>query len=292
MPGRRSRLGALASHQICAIAVVTALMWTLASCSESARAPHAGSVHHPAPAAWMMTRYALTQVSADPTVRAGLRGAEVYQLIQPGQAPIAWPGSIPVVTFTAAGQLEQAVHGHQLPAGTRAVLYDPEAWHFTPADEQRDPVPAAQRAMAAARAHGLTLIVAPALNLTTVHRYGTGPRWQQFLHSGLIAGLARTTDVIELQAQSLERDVPVYESFVRQAVAQARAANPQVKILAGLSTNPPGPPVSSQQLTAAINATQGLVSGYWLNIPGKGPRCPTCNTPRPDVGRAALRAVL
>jgi hypothetical protein len=64
-----------------------------------------------------------------------------------------------------------------------------------------------------------------------------------------------------------------------------------VTVLAGLSTNPPGAAVTSQQLTAAIRATSGVVSGYWLNIPGRGPRCPTCNTPRPDLARQILGAL-
>ena len=98
--------------------------------------------------------------------------------------------------------------------------------------------------------------------------------------------------MLELQAQSLERDTSSYVTFVREAAAQARAANPRVAILAGLSTNPPGAEVTSEQLTAAIHATRGIVDGYWLNIPGRGPRCPGCNSPRPDVGRAALRGVL
>ena len=79
---------------------------------------------------------------------------------------------------------------------------------------------------------------------------------------------------------------------VGEAAAQARAANPRVAILAGLSTNPPGAEVTTGQLAAAIRVTRGTVDGYWLNIPGRGPRCPTCNSPRPDVGRAALRGVL
>jgi hypothetical protein len=54
-------------------------------------------------------------------------------------------------------------------------------------------------------------------------------------------------------------------------------------VLAGLSTNPPGEPVDSQQLTAAIQATKSIVDGYWLNIPGQGPQCPTCNAARPDI---------
>lgn len=240
----------------------------------------------------MMTENALAQVVTNPAVHQGLGRALVYQLLQPGQKPHAWPGSVPVVVFTAVGDLERAVTGHQLPAGTGAVLYDPEAWSFTPVAEQRDPVAAARQALAVAHAHGLKLIVTPALNLTTVQSSGSGTRWQQFLRLGLAGSIARTTDVLELQAQSLERDAPTYEQFVREAVAQARAANPHVTILAGLSTNPPGAAVTTQQLTAVIQATSGLVDGYWLNIPGKGPKCPTCNSPRPDIAQEALKAVL
>jgi hypothetical protein len=61
-----------------------------------------------------------------------------------------------------------------------------------------------------AHAHGLKLIVAPALNLTTVRPGSPGPRWRQFLGQGLAGALARVCDVIELQAQSLERDTGTY----------------------------------------------------------------------------------
>ena len=59
-------------------------------------------------------------------------------------------------------------------------------------------------------------------------------------------------------------------------------------MLAGLSTNPPGPAVSGQQLASAVQASSAAVSGYWLNIPGQGPRCPACNAPRPDLARQML----
>ena len=83
--------------------------------------------------------------------------------------------------------------------------------------------------------------MAPALNLTTVSPApGAGPRWRQFLRLGLAGAIAKVTDVLELQAQSLEWSPSTYAEFVRKAAAQARAANPRVAILAGLSTNPPG----------------------------------------------------
>jgi hypothetical protein len=115
------------------------------------------------------------------------------------------------------------------------------------------------------------------------------PRWRQFLALNLAGQLARDADFIELQAQSLERDTATYTSFVRAAMSQAMAANPRISVLAGLSTNPPGAPVDSQHLTAAIHATRSAVVGYWLNIPGQGARCPTCNPSRPDIAIQVLR---
>jgi hypothetical protein len=241
----------------------------------------------------MLTRAALAQVGTDPAILAGLARSCVLEILHPGEELLGLAGAQPVVTFSSVGELEQAVSGGRLPAGTRILLFDPEAWEFTPLAEQLNPAAAAGRAQQVARRHGLSLIVAPVLNLTTVRPAPAGrPRWRQFLRMGLAGAIAKVSDVLELQAQSLERSTSTYAAFVRDAATQARAANPRVTILAGLSTNPPGPEVTSQQLTAAIHATRGVVDGYWLNIPGRGPRCPTCNSPRPDVGQAALRAVL
>jgi len=140
-----------------------------------------------------------------------------------------------------------------------------------------------------AHAHGLRLIVAPALNLATVLAPGRGQRWQAFLALHLAGQMAKVADIVELQAQSLERDTATYAAFVRAATAQANAARPGITVLAGLSTNPPGAPVDTQQLTSAIQATRSAVNGYWLNIPGQGPRCPTCNASRPDIAIQILK---
>jgi hypothetical protein len=242
--------------------------------------------------AWMLTRRALAQVTADDAVTAGLARTRVYELVQPGQPPLARAGALPAVMFSSAAVLAEAV-GRGLPAGTQAVLYDPEAWSFTPAAEQHDPVTATALAARAARPAGLQLIVAPALNLTSVLAPGSrAPRSQLFLELGLAARLAMHADVLELQAQSLERDTGGYASFVTAAAAQARAVRPQIGLLAGVSTNPPGAEVGVGQVVAAIRAVRPVMDGFWLNIPGPGPRCPTCNPARPDIGAEALLAVV
>jgi hypothetical protein len=243
--------------------------------------------------AWLVTRAALAQLVTASSVRQRLAGARVYEILQPGQALLAGVTAQAVVTFSSAAALVDAVRQGQVPSGAYGVLYDPEVWSFTPTAEQRDPVAAATRAAQAAHARGLRLLVAPALNLTTVlGSRGGAPRWQQFLGLRLAARLAQVADVVELQAQSLERDTATYTSFVRAAAAQARAARPGVTVLAGLSANPPGAPVTSQHLTDVIQATRSLVDGYWLNIPGQGARCPTCGPPAPEVAQQAVQAAI
>jgi len=114
----------------------------------------------------------MAQMMASPAVRTGLERTRVYEILSPGQTPLAAAGALPVVSFSSVSELKQAVTGHQLPAGTRAVLYDPEAWSFTPAGEQRDPARAAREAAGIAHAHGLKLIVAEVLVKPTGPRFG------------------------------------------------------------------------------------------------------------------------
>ena len=290
----RLRAGALLA------AALTMVTMTLAACSAApatnvspATSGSAGEVDLPGPdhPAWLLARSVLAELLVDPVAVSELSGELVYELLQPGEPPLPGVVAEPVVTFASAAALESAVKAGQLPSGTFGVLYDPEAWVFTPAAEQQNPVQAATAAAAVAHAHGLRLIVAPALDLTTVLAPGdTGPDWRQFLDLDLVGRLAKVADVIELQAQSLEQDTRVYTAFVQAAAAQASAARPGIDLLAGLSTNPPGLPIEANQLTAAVQATRSVVDGYWLNVPVPGAQCPACNAARPAIAVQVLHA--
>jgi hypothetical protein len=192
------------------------------------------------------------------------------------------------MSFASAVTLEQAISGKTLPSYVKGVLYDSEAWSFTPTVEQRNPALYYRQAAAAAHGAGLIFIAAPALNLVARSTSASVTRNQAFLAQGLPQAVAAGADVYAIQSQSLERQASSYRSFVQAASAQAWAANPHVSVIAGLSSNPPGAAVTAAQLTAAASSVNASISGFWMNIPGNGPQCPTCNPANPQVAIDAL----
>lgn len=115
-------------------------------------------------------------------------------------------------------------------------------------------------------------------------------RYDDYLDCGL-AALAGPADIVVVQAQNAARDHRRYRRLVEAAVGQVHDVNRRAIVLAGISTNPPGDPVTAAAIAASVRASIDLVSGYWLNVPNPGPHCPTCNEARPDIGIAALQAV-
>jgi hypothetical protein len=151
------------------------------------------------------------------------------------------------------------------------VLYDPERWPRTPGVEQRDPATYLRRFAELAHAHGLRVIEAPARTLMAVAgancRRNAGETLERAtLRCSLPASAARYADVVEIQSQVSQRDASAYASYVRTAAAQARAANPKVVVLAGLSTSPGDTAATSGELVAAAEAARGDVAGYYLSV--------------------------
>jgi hypothetical protein len=290
--GRSATGRSAVAVRVAAVGVGVAVAGSMLASCVSTSAMVGRSSPPPSRTGWLLTQSALADLQVDPVARALLRRSQLSEILRPGQSPVPGFDAGIVAAFPSASALMAAITGGQLPPGTSAVLYDPETWAFTPEAEQRTVVEAARRAAALAHAHGLRFVVAPGLDLTAVLAPAEpGPRWRVFLALRLAASLAATADVIDLQAQSLERNAGAYSRFVVAAAAQARAANPAIRVLAGLSTNPPGPPVTARELTAAATGSLGALDGYWLNIPARGQRCPSCGPASPQLGIALLRAL-
>lgn len=214
-------------------------------------------------------------------VMSGTKGAEGF--------PSGYR-ALPTAGFRSYDDLKRALESGKLPKETKAVLWDPEAWQFTPPEEQHDIAKYAQLAAEAVHGRGLLFIATPATDLERALSPGVKTnRYDEFLRLGIAGAAARYADIYEVQAQGSLGNLALYTRFVKGAVAQARAANPKVIVFAGLSTNPSGKHVTPKDLYDAVMATRNDVAGYWLNIPGGGPACPKCGEPQPQVAVELIR---
>ena len=243
---------------------------------------------------WIIGGSTLTQLRAADTAgnltKQFFDTPRAYVITNPKDwsVPDGWT-STPTASFTSYAALQAAVSSGKLDPRIRAVLYDNESWSQTPVAEQRDPAHYDQLAAHLVHQHHLLFIATPAVDLTK--SAGAQDRYSRFLASGLVGSIAGDADVIDIQAQGSEMDVAKYEAFVSAAVAQARRSNPGVKVLAGISTNPTGQAVTTQDVVKAIGSVQGTVDGYWLNDPARSAYCPTCAGPFPQVSLGILSAL-
>jgi hypothetical protein len=213
-------------------------------------------------------------------------------LVRPatGTAPVS--GAVRTTSFTDYNALAKAITTHSLPAGTKAVLYDDEAWSFTPKAQQKQPAEYEKLGAQLAHAHHLLFIAAPAVDLVKVlDPTVTSDYYTAYLTLGLAASAARYSDAVDIQAQGSITNLTKYQQFVQAAAAQARKANRHVSVIAGLSTNPSGQHVTAGEFSAAFYAVRPYVNGYWVNIPAGGAYCPKCGTPKPGVAVPLLRSL-
>jgi hypothetical protein len=276
---------------IAVVLVVSALMFQLSACSSGTR--HASRAQAPTPAGsgrptWILTKAALNALTADPHVRARLSGARIFEILTGTERPATSLQVVPTMSFKSFATLEDTLSRGALRPDIHAIIYDAEHWQQTPVDEQRDPATFYQRAARLAHAHGLIFIATPAMDLVNADGGKAADPAAVFVDQRIGAEAAQSADVVDIQAQSLERDAGAYGSFVAQVSAQILSVNPEATVLAGLSTNPHGSAITPDMLVAAMLAVAGQVTGFWMNVPGKGSDCPTCNQPRPDVAVAAL----
>jgi hypothetical protein len=169
---------------------------------------------------------------------------------------------VPTIAFASYVAILQAFDHGILPGKFRAVLYDNERWPATPAVEQRAPAHYEDLVSRLLRQHGLTYIATPSPDLTLTKNPHLDT-FSAYLNMGLAGMAARYANVLDLQAQVRETDLPVYRAFVQTAVAQARAVNSHIAVVVGIRTNP-----GSVAMYQAYQATVGLGEGYWLNVNG------------------------
>jgi hypothetical protein len=296
-PGLICRPGVIALSALAAI-LLAGVLFGVAAWPNGARARTSGPAVHPGGGAdgrpaWLLSGATLARIGRLdlPLARFWFDSPRTYVIARTTLARRLAPAALPAVSFANETRLAAAIEHRRLRAGTRAVIFDDEHGAQTPAIQQRQFARYYRLAGEVAHRHGLALIATPASDLVAELAPQTPPgrRYAEFLRLGIAAAAARYANVYEVQAQGAELAPSAYARFVRVAAAQARRAHPGVEVLAGLSTNASGRRAQPAQLLDSARAVLDMVSGFWLNDPARGPACPRCTGPYPQVAIGFLR---
>jgi hypothetical protein len=155
--------------------------------------------------------------------------------IQPGLA------STPVLSYTSYAQFASDLQNGNISFPYQWVIYDPEEWSQTPLAEQQDPIKYMTLFGQLAHAHGLKVIMAPAMDLAYVQGSviprlprESGPSW--YVRVNIAGAAAAAGDIVTVQGESQIANLTTYDWLYNSAAAQARAANPNVQVFAEVST--------------------------------------------------------
>ncbi|MGZ4149377.1 MAG: hypothetical protein ACXVQJ_05010 [Actinomycetota bacterium] len=180
-----------------------------------------------------------------------------------------WNSATPAFAWASEAAFERDLRRDRIAPEITTVMYDPENWDATPLTEQQHPIEAMQAFASAARSAGYRVVLTPHPNLVEVPGAECPAQPNEtiqaaFLRCGIVAAAAQQADVVEIQTQFLEAHTATYAASVRWLTFQARAANPDVVVLAGLSTRFT---LDARTLLTAWEAVRNVVDGHYLAIP-------------------------
>jgi hypothetical protein len=151
--------------------------------------------------------------------------------------------SIPTVTYSSLREFEGDIHRGAIDSRIGAVIYDPENWAQTPRSERIAPIAAMHRFTQLTARWGYGPILAPGRDLalsggSCAKRQGERLD-QAYLRCGLTSG-AEDAEMFVVQAAPVELSLDRLHALLRGARRQLRRRDPEVQLLASLSTKPPG----------------------------------------------------
>jgi hypothetical protein len=182
-----------------------------------------------------------------------------------------WGGATTAMGWASVVAFEQDLAAGVIPDSVRLVMYDPEAWAHTPLQEQQDPATWMHRFAFLARNAGYRVMMTPHPGLVTV----PGAVCAKAEDEGVVAAFLRcripevagaTADVVDLQLQGLETNPAAYRRAFVTAAEQVRGADPDVEVLAHLTT---ALATDANVLFSAWRSVDDVADGFYLGMPGR-----------------------
>lgn len=260
------------ARAIRALGLAISLSWAIGACGTGSNtaAPPKGSsssIH------WLIAASALRKIAGNPETVKALQPSLTTIIVHDAEpVPSAWTASAKILSFPSYRALMGTIPHLGHVAHLIGIGYDNERWPLTPNDEKIHAALFERRFFD--RVHQMGLQYWQLGNLPSV--------------GGSNYGGARWATVLDVQIQHAERNPARYRRLLVEAIGQIRRFNPHTQIIAGLSTNPSGGPVTARMLYQDIMQTRSMVAGYWLNIPGPGVACPRCAPSDPAVADTLL----
>jgi hypothetical protein len=181
------------------------------------------------------------------------------------------PRTTPTLIYQSYATFASDVAADRIDSRIEAVAYDPEHWPLTPLSEQLAPVTYMRLFSSLAHAHGYKVLLTPGRDLMVLGHAAchvlAGERLDHaYLRCGIPGAAARDADIVEVQSQVDEFHLQRFRLLVERAAAQARAANPAVRVLAGISTHPPAGAARWGTMVEAAKVAAPRVDGFWVNV--------------------------
>jgi hypothetical protein len=179
--------------------------------------------------------------------------------------------AIPTVSYASLRAFEHDVHFGAVDPRVAAVIYDPEAWPRTPAQERAAPLASMRRFTELAARWGYGPILAPGRDLA-LDGEGCAKREgelldQAYLRCGLTHG-AIDAESFVIQAAPVELDPDRLRRLLNGSATQLRRHAAEVGTFASISTDPPesGEQVWPVDMVRAARLELQNVRGLMLNF--------------------------
>lgn len=270
--GRRSGRGWRSRSKVLALSAAAAMTVGVGAAVLASGSP-ASAATQPVGTSWMMGAGTLAGVvGQDPATASQISTPIAYGAGSSLTGNPILPGfaATPVLSLTSYADFSSDIRNGLIRFPYHWVMYDPEMWSQTPLNEQQDPVRYMTLFGQLARANGLKVIMAPAMDLgyvagSVIPRL-PGELITNWYVRALAGPAAAASNILDVQSESQTGNLSQFDWLFNNTAAKAQAVNPSGQVFAEVSTLNGNP----GQMAAAAQSVSA--DGYYVASPNAIPQ--------------------